>query len=84
MTDSVDVDTQLRDLRKQAEHARQQQARAQAERDSAQRQLEQAIRELKSEFGVTTSAQAAELVESLEAQLADELVRVRECLQEMS
>jgi F0F1-type ATP synthase membrane subunit b/b' len=75
-----DVDKQVAAAKADIAAAQAARARAEHEYQVAKAQAEAAARDLKGEFGVSSAAQARELIASLERELETECSRVREAL----
>jgi hypothetical protein len=72
----MDINTELREIRTGISNARTKKARAQVEYDNAQQRAEEAMTVLRDEFGVKTTAEAAETRERLKKELETRISEV--------
>lgn len=77
-----ETEDKLRDIQKRISVATAQRARHEVEAENAQKSLDSAKATLKDEFGVTTSAELAQLQENLETQLQENLETAERLLAE--
>lgn len=77
---TADVDAQVAAARQDIATAQAARARAEHQYQVARAQAQAAAKDLKEEFGVTSAAQAREMVAELEEQLGAECTAVREAL----
>jgi predicted nucleic acid-binding Zn-ribbon protein len=80
----TDIEQQVSALRADVTAAQQQRARAEHEKAQAQARLEAVAEALKTEFGVTSLADARKLEGVLEEELAEQVTHVRGLLEQVA